>query len=127
MSPNDVNWKPTVKREESILFGYYVLQGICAPIFERETGIKFGFKNRVVRDHQVYMDTAEIDELHNLMSDGPLETLKRLAEKCSASCSRLISCATDIASRGDLSATSQPELIRLFKEYSDQVVRHAHI
>ena len=104
MSPNDVNWKPTrKKRREYSVRLLCILQGICAPIFERETGIKFGFKNRVVRDHQVYMDTAELDELHNLMSAQPLETLKRLAEKCSASCSRLISCATDIASRGDLS------------------------
>jgi phosphohistidine swiveling domain-containing protein len=125
MSPNDIHWKPTVKREESILFGYYVLQGIRAPIFETETGIQFGFKNRVVRDHQVYMDTAEIDELHNLMSAQPLESLKRLAEKCSASCSRIINNATAIASKGDLSAMSQLDLIELFKNYSDQVVRHA--
>jgi phosphohistidine swiveling domain-containing protein len=124
MLPNDVRWKPTVKREESILFGYYVLQGICAPIFEMETGIQFGFKNRVVRDHQVYMDSAELDELHNLMSAQPFDNLKRLAEKCSASCDRLLNFATGIASRGDLSTMSQPDLIGLFKEYSDQVVRH---
>ena len=120
-----VDWKPTVNREESVLFGYYVLAGVTRPIFADETGLDFGVTNRLVVDHQVYMDRQELATLDALLSEHATERLAGLAERCDRSCDRLLHTARLLSSHDDLPGLSMEEIRRRFRAYSDAVIRHA--